>query len=103
MDLVNYLYEQLHTDYKITQYDYSRTWLKKDKSYFAYLKSSKSKASIDVLVAILGEAIKQRNIWEESARQKRGTDKDFYQRRADYFSEIESTAYNAIRQQALTM
>ncbi len=52
MDIVENLYEQLHREYRLSQYDYSKHWLKKGKGYFAYLQSSKSKANVDVLLAV---------------------------------------------------
>lgn len=103
MELVNDLFKQLHNRYSITQYDYSRTWLKKGKGYFAYLQSSKQQPNVDVLIAILGEAMKQRALWESSAEEKRGTDKAVYKQHADYFTEIERSAENAIKQHALRM
>ena len=103
MELVNKLFEQLHNKYNITKYDYSTTWLKKGKGYLAYLQSTDSEASLDVLIGILGEAMKQKELWEGSAKGKRGTDKLVYQQHAEYFAEVQRNAESAIKQQALSM
>ena len=103
MDIVDNLYEQLQRKYRITQYDYSTNWLKKGKGYFAYLQSSKSKANVDVLFGIYGEALKQKALWENTGKNKNGTDKAVYEQHTGFFENIVRTAENAIKKQALLM
>ena len=103
MDIVDNLYEQLQRKYRITQYDYSTNWLKKGKGYFAYLQSSKSKANVDVLFGIYGEALKQKALWENTGKNKNGTDKAVYEQHTGFFDNIVRTAENAIKKQALLM
>ena len=103
MDIVDNLYEQLQRKYRITQYDYSTNWLKKGKGYFAYLQSTNSKANVDVLIGILGEALKQKALWEKTGKNKNGVDKAVYKQHAEYFGEIQRKAENAIKHEALLM
>ena len=103
MDIVEKLYEQLHRHYRLSQYDYSKHWLKKGKGYFAYLQSSKTKANVDVLFGIYGEALKQKALWENTGKNKNGTDKAVYEQHTGFFENIVRTAENAIKKQALSM
>jgi hypothetical protein len=103
MEIVENLYAQLHRHYRLTQYDYSKHWLKKGKGYFAYLQSSKSKANVDVLLGIYGEALKQKALWESTGKNKNGTDKAVYEQHTGFFENIVRTAENAIKKQALLM
>ena len=103
MEIVNTLYEQLNRKLKITKYDYSRDQLKKSKGYLAYIQSSKNTASLDVLFALYGQAIKQRTMWEEGGKRRNGSAKELYKEHTEYFKDIERTIENEIRQQALTM
>jgi hypothetical protein len=92
MEIVNDLFQQLHSRFQITQYDYSRNWLKKGRGYFAHLQSSKTKPKADVLLAILGEAMKQKAVWESSAKHTDGASRTYHQQQADYFGEIQRSA-----------
>ncbi len=103
MEIINNIYEQLNDKFKITKDKYSTNWLKRSKSYYAYLNSTNSEASIEVLLALYGNAMKQRKSWEETAKHKTGNDKALYTAHIDYFRSIESNIENAIRKQALTM
>ena len=64
MNIIDETYVKLNKELNVTGYDYSTNWLKRSKSYYAYLKSSGAKASNDVLLGILGEALR-RKIGEE--------------------------------------
>jgi hypothetical protein len=88
---------------KITKYDYSRQWLGKSKGYLAYLQSTKSQPSLNVLFALYGQAIRQRQIWQRSTETKHGNDKAIYNENTRYFADIENSIEKEIRQQALTM
>ncbi len=103
MEIVNNTFEQLNNRLGITKYDYSKEWLKKSKGYLAYIQSSKNKASLDVLFALYGAAIKERTMWEEGGENRSGSAKELYKEHTEYFKDIERTIENEIRQQALTM
>ena len=103
MEIVNTLYEQLDGKLKITKYDYSKDWLKKSKGYLAYIQSSKNTASLDVLLALYGQAIKQGTMWGEGGENRNGSAKELYREHTKYFKDIETTIENEIKQQALTM
>jgi hypothetical protein len=107
MEIINNIYEQLNDKFKITKDRYSTNWLKRSKSYYAYLNSTNSEASIEVLLALYGNAMRQRKSWEETAKHKSGNDKALYTAlytaHTDCFRNIESNIESAIRKQALTM
>ena len=103
MDIVKTLYEDLHDKYRITKYDYSRQWLKKSKGYMAYIHSTNQRPSLEVLFALYGQAIRQRQVWENSEKGKTGSEKAIYTQHTDYFKKIELRLEEEIRNQALTM
>ena len=57
MSIVDITYEKLNNTIGISKYEYSEDWLKKSKSYYAYLNSTGAEASYDVLLGIWGEAL----------------------------------------------
>ena len=103
MDIVRTLYEDLHRKYKITKYDYSRQWLKKSKGYLAHIDSTNNCPSLEVLLALYGQAIRQRQVWEKGEQDSCGSEKAIYTQNTDYFKNIEHQLEREIRKQALTM
>lgn len=103
MRTVRAIYEQLHKDYRITGYEYSRQWLKKSRGYYAYLKSTDSEANKEVLLALYGEAIRRRKLWEQSTKEGNGRHRTLYARHLAYFKTLEADIAQIIRQEALTI
>ena len=102
MNIVKTLYEELNARYRLSKYEYSRQWLKKSKHYLAYIESANKTPSKEVLFALYGEAIRQRQLWEESEKDNGGR-VGSYKQHADYFRDIEHSIAEEIRKQSLTM
>ena len=101
MDIVRDTYEQLRRDYAMSEYEYSRNWLKKSKGYFAYLKSTGSQPSLEAILALYGETIKRTELFEQLEAKHNGMQKDLYRQRGHYFRDITHKLEFEIRQMAL--
>ena len=101
MDIVRDTYEQLRRDYAMSEYEYSRNWLKKSKGYFAYLKCTGSQPSLEAILALYGEAMRRTELFEQLETQHNGMQKDLYRQRGHYFRDITHKLESEIKQMAL--
>ena len=98
MSIVDITYEKLNNTIGISKYQYSKDWLKKSMSYYAYLNSTGAEASNDVLLGIWGEALRKTHLCEELAKKYGNTltfneNKRVYETIAeDVSSELKRTA-----------
>jgi hypothetical protein len=67
-EVISEAYDHLHEHNLVgNQYQFSRDWLKKSKSYFGYLKSSQSETTTHVVLNLWAECRRQRMNWQNAA------------------------------------
>ncbi len=91
--VISEAYDHLHEHNLVdSQYQFSKDWLKKSKSYFGYLKCSGAETNVEVCLNLWAECRRQRLNWQSAANDnvKCASSKAVFENMAQQSEQIEN-------------
>lgn len=102
--MVTDAYKHLHQNNLVrSQYQFSRDWLKKNQTYFGFLKSSGSETTSAVVLNLWAECRRQTINWQKAANRNDGNNlsKAVFEQMAIKTGQLEKTVSDAVMERYL--
>lgn len=105
MNIVDEIFSKLRRrNNTLTAQDFSLEWLGKSKSYYAYLQSTGAEPSLEAVIKLYGNALKQRKKWDSYLeRNKDKHDVAHLEGVAEFYGQLSEHIETKIKKTALRM